>query len=251
MRLKLVKNLIIFLSSAIFVILIVKMSVAKGDPHSGENGKLLGDPIIMAIRNHVSSELAVSSSEVVVRILGGRVEKNGPTQGETVYVKEGKAGKLLGRNLFWISWSRSESGRVERWVTAEVMVVRSVVVATERIKRNHIIRWSDVAVKRISGSKPVENYILDPKEAVGKRVRRSIKKGSPVTRDRIEEAPVILQGEQVTLLVEKGGLRITSVGRAKEDGFLGRLVAVVNLDSRKTVYGVVENSGMVRVKMFR
>ena len=251
MRLKLAKNLIIFLSSALLVVLIVKMSVAKGDPRSDENGKVLETPISMAIGSYVSGELHLSLDQVVVRILRGLAGKKIPNQGEMVYVKEGKTGRLLGRKLFWISWSDSQSKRLEYWVTAEVMVVRPVVVSTKKIKRNHIIQWSDLTVKSFSGSKPVDSFILDPEEAVGKRVRRSIKKGAPVIRDQIEEAPVIKQGDQVIILVEGGGLKITSIGRAKEDGYLGRLVAVVNLDSRKTVYGVVEDHDRVRVKIAR
>jgi flagella basal body P-ring formation protein FlgA len=67
--------------------------------------------------------------------------------------------------------------------------------------------------------------------------------------DAVEDAPVVQRGDRVTLRVQHGNLTIVATGRAKEDGRVGRQIAVANDGSRKIVYGRVVDASTVAVEM--
>lgn len=59
--------------------------------------------------------------------------------------------------------------------------------------------------------------------------------------------PLVKRGEPVTLVVEDGPLRITAPARALSSGAMGELVRVVTQTNSRTLHGVVDAPGRVRV----
>jgi flagella basal body P-ring formation protein FlgA len=155
---------------------------------------------------------------------------------------------LLGRTAFLITVKRNGEKAASRWITAEVAMIRRVVVPIHPLKRLQQIEQTDVTIHAVRLTRQGEHYAVRPEELIGKRMVRAVHTGTPITLGMVEEAPLIRQGDRVTLMVEVGGLRIMTRGRAKEDGFSGRQVAVLNLDSQKVVYGDVVDPSTVRIQ---
>ncbi|GAA4009844.1 hypothetical protein GCM10022280_03640 [Sphingomonas swuensis] len=74
---------------------------------------------------------------------------------------------------------------------------------------------------------------------------------APIAETPPASAPVeerlVRRGQPVTLLIRSGALRIATAGRALSDGQLGQRIRVVALATRRTLDGVVENNGEVRL----
>ena len=49
-------------------------------------------------------------------------------------------------------------------------------------------------------------------------------------------------------MAEKGGMRITAPGILKEDGYENAMVRVLNIESKKVIYGWLVDSNTVKVK---
>ena len=64
----------------------------------------------------------------------------------------------------------------------------------------------------------------------------------------LEEPPVFKRGEKVFILAESEMLKIIATGIAESDGYKGRPVKVMNMQSRKEVSGEVIDNTTVRVK---
>ena len=62
-----------------------------------------------------------------------------------------------------------------------------------------------------------------------------------------EEPPVVKSRDPVRLTVRVGGLRITALGEALQDGRVGQNIRVRNVDSNKMVTGRVLDRGLVEV----
>ncbi|MBK1726928.1 flagellar basal body P-ring formation chaperone FlgA [Halorhodospira neutriphila] len=134
------------------------------------------------------------------------------------------------------------------YVRTEIEARSSVLVAARPLQRGARLRRSDVSaamrdVRRIHGQ-----WYTDPQEVVGQQVRRRLRQGEPLTASQLEAPVLVERGERVLIEAGRGAaIRITSRGRALDDGRQGERVRVENLDSGQEIEGRVIGEGRVRV----
>src|SRR5262245_19839101 len=74
--------------------------------------------------------------------------------------------------------------------------------------------------------------IFEAREAlVGKVARRTLLPGQPIPISAIRDAYLVTQGKTATVVFEHGGLTITTSALALQNGGIGELVSLRNLDS--------------------
>lgn len=83
--------------------------------------------------------------------------------------------------------------------------------------------------------------------AAGKEALRRLRAGSIVRSGDLVRAQLVRRGEPVTINVRSGGLTITAQGRALSGGARGDLVRVVNTATNRTLDGIVDKAGSVRI----
>ena len=54
--------------------------------------------------------------------------------------------------------------------------------------------------------------------------------------------------QKILIMAKKGGMTITAPGILKEDGFKNAMVQVLNIDSKKIIYGRLVDANTVKVK---
>ena len=69
----------------------------------------------------------------------------------------------------------------------------------------------------------------------------------PVRTYDLIRAQIVKRGEPVTIAVRSGALSITAQGKALASGAQGDAVRVVNLATNRTLDGVVDAPGIVRI----
>lgn len=84
-------------------------------------------------------------------------------------------------------------------------------------------------------------------EVSGMEAARRLMTGAPVRAADLVRAQQVRRGEPVTIALRSGGLLITTAGRALSGGAVGDPVRVVSLGTNRTLDGVIEESGRVRV----
>jgi flagella basal body P-ring formation protein FlgA len=77
--------------------------------------------------------------------------------------------------------------------------------------------------------------------------RRVLSAGAPVRLGDLRPPVVVARGSRVTMQVRYGALTVTAGGRALEDGAMGAVIRVVNVDSSRTVEAVVTGPNQVAV----
>jgi len=120
-----------------------------------------------------------------------------------------------------------------------------VVIAIRPLGLHHVITEEDV--KLVYREKRDSRTISDPREVIGKEVRRPIGKNNVVKRNYLKEAPLVKRGSLVILIAEKGNLKVSTKGLAREDGGLGAIIRVENVTSGKIVTGRIVEPGVVAV----
>ncbi|TSK04522.1 MAG: flagellar basal body P-ring formation protein FlgA [Geobacter sp.] len=132
-------------------------------------------------------------------------------------------------------------------VLVEVEALADMVVAARTMERGEVLAFSDLAVAKRDLAQVQGRYFNNIDEAVGLRVKSTMRANAPVRKDNLEKVPVVKSGQVVTIVAENDVVRITATGRAKGPGAPGDLITVQNLSSQKEIAARVVDATTVKV----
>ena len=87
----------------------------------------------------------------------------------------------------------------------------------------------------------------DAGELVGKKARRTLVPDRLIARNAVAEPELVARGALTRAVYEIGGLSMAASVLALQDGMLGQLIQVRNVDSGRILTGVVQADGTVRL----
>src|SRR4051812_4060298 len=130
--------------------------------------------------------------------------------------------------------------------TGTVIETVEAAVLARSVERNEVIKSSDVLVERRPKAE-VGNDAVFRDNAVGMQARRQLRAGQALRGTDLAKPDLVTRDQNVTLIYETGGLYLTIRGKALEGGTEGDAVNVLNLQSKRTVSGIVVGRGQVSV----
>lgn len=83
------------------------------------------------------------------------------------------------------------------------------------------------------------------------RVMRTLGAGTPIFEGDLEVIPVVAKGSRVDLVYKGAAIRLSIVAKAMEDGRVGEVIPVRNLQSKRKVYATVLDDSTVIIKRNR
>jgi flagella basal body P-ring formation protein FlgA len=133
------------------------------------------------------------------------------------------------------------------YVGVNVETEASILVLRRALARRSPVAPDDVELqtRRLPGIE--SGFINDLGTLSGRRLRRALPAGSPLTAEELVPDVLVRRGQQVTLLASNGSIEIRAQGHALTEGGASDRIRVQNVNSLKVVEGVVENAGTVRV----
>jgi len=137
--------------------------------------------------------------------------------------------------------------RKKVWFTSDVKIYADMVTAQRPILRNEILRDKDLLVERRLISSIRRGGLDSISEIVGMRAKRKIDKGAVISGADIALPPLFKRGSLVTIIAEKGGLYISTNGKALESGYRGKVIRVQNIGSKRVVLAEVVDLKTVKV----
>ena len=114
------------------------------------------------------------------------------------------------------------------------------------LRRGSIIQDNDIHMAPLDIT-DVRNPCFNLDEVIGKKVKRTVRRGQALDRRTIEFPPMIHRGELVTLIARKGALTVTARGVAKHDAKKDAMIKIQNNNSQKEIIGRVSAPGLVMV----
>ena len=126
-------------------------------------------------------------------------------------------------------------------------MVVDVPVLARPLARGEVIEAGDVEWVRIRSDRIRADAITSESALVGQEARRSLRPGEVLRGYDLREPAAVTRGETVALVFQSGPLTLTARARALENAALGQTARFVNLQSNRTIEGVVEAPGRVRV----
>lgn len=122
-----------------------------------------------------------------------------------------------------------------------------VAVLTRDIDRTELLKSSDVALER----RPKAEVTGEPASrdrTLGMQLRRPMRAGMPIRVADIVKPDFVVRDQAVTIIYQVPGVYLTTRGKAIESGAEGDTVSVVNLQSKRTLTGVVTGRGQVTIQ---
>ena len=149
----------------------------------------------------------------------------------------------VGRAVFLFEFADGTYKRVYATVDAQQTVVRTV----RPLKRGTVLSRQDLYLAPADVNRMPKNALTNLEYAIGKMLKRSVRSGAILTESLVVEKPLIRKGQKVTIIYEKPGLRLTAPGIAKEDGYRGKSIEVMNLWSKRLTVGFVKDASTVNI----
>src|SRR5712692_3966050 len=132
-----------------------------------------------------------------------------------------------------------------RFSGSAIETVEAAVLA-RGIERNEVIKSSDVVVERRPKAE-VGGDVASRDRAVGMQARKQLRAGQALKVADIAKPDLVQRDQSVTLIYEAVGLYLTIRGKALGGGTEGDVVSVLNLQSKRTISGVVTGRGQVTI----
>jgi len=132
-----------------------------------------------------------------------------------------------------------------RFSGTAVETVEAAVLARS-VERNDVLKSSDVMVERRPKAE-VGADALSRDRAVGMQARRQLRAGQALKGADVSKPDLVQRDQSVTLIYETPGIHLTVLGKALDNGTEGDVVNVMNLQSKRTVSGVVVGRGRVAI----
>jgi flagella basal body P-ring formation protein FlgA len=156
--------------------------------------------------------------------------------------------RYLGHTPVEIVFNEGKDGQKKIWVSAYLEVLNPVVVSKRPMTRNQIISADDVRIEKRDLARTPSGAITDLHGVVGKRLKRTLAAGAVLSRAMVDNPLIVRRGDIVKIVIETEMLKISTLGRVDERGGIGDTVRVINLDSKRRVYGQVVDKRTVRVR---
>lgn len=132
-----------------------------------------------------------------------------------------------------------------RFIGTAVETVEAAVL-TRAVERNEILRSSDVVIERRPKAE-IGNDIINRDRSVGMQARKQLRAGQALKAADLGKPDLVLRDQGVMLIYQAPGLYLTGRGKALDNGTEGDIVNIVNLQSKRTVQGVVTGPGQVTI----
>jgi len=111
-------------------------------------------------------------------------------------------------------------------------------ILTRNVDRGDVLKGSDVITERRPKAE-LGGEAATRDTAVGMQMRRGLRAGQPLKSADLAKPDLVQRDEDVTLIYDSAGIYLTMRGKAVETGAEGDTINVLNLQSKRTISGVV------------
>jgi len=131
--------------------------------------------------------------------------------------------------------------------TGSLVETADAVVPVRTIGRGEVVRAADLAIERRPKADVAGDVAGSAAEAVGRAARQPLRLNQPIRRADLMKPELVKRDDTVTLVYEVPGILLTTRGKALEAGGEGDLIGVVNLQTKRTIQGIVTGPGRVDI----
>jgi len=158
-----------------------------------------------------------------------------------------KSNNIRGQMLIPVQIKVDGIPRKNLSAAVSLVFYKKVVVTKRPLKRSQLITENDIRIKKITCNKFPYNLFYTLQDVLGKRTKRKLEANVILRNDLVELPDLVKRGDVVSIIAELDGLSVRTLGKAKNSGYKGERIRLINLDSKRVVYGRILDSRTVMV----
>ncbi len=124
--------------------------------------------------------------------------------------------------------------------------VARIPVLNRNVARGELINESDIVFTEAPVNR-ARTIVKTADDLIGKTARRPLAAGSAIRHSDVTAPRLIEKGAVVTLSYQVAGMRMTHQGVALNNGAKGDIISVKNIESERTLKGVVADRNLVSI----
>jgi flagella basal body P-ring formation protein FlgA len=132
-------------------------------------------------------------------------------------------------------------------VAGNVFASVSIPVLARPMGRGDVITEADIQWIDVRDEVIRRDIVTTARQLIGQEPRYQLRSGAPVRTVEVQKPVIVAKNSSVTMIVRSKFMSLTAQGRAIEDGSIGDVIRVTNVQSKQTVDAKVEGPGQVSV----
>ncbi len=141
-----------------------------------------------------------------------------------------------------------EGIKLSKQVKYRIKKYEKVLIINDLVTRNTLVAENMFHVERTDVTRLKECPIYDFSEISGLRAKRNLRRGKILTTASLEKVPDIIFGNNLAIIYGSGSFRVSAEGIALQNGSIGEMIKVKNVQSKKIIRGRISEKGVVRVE---
>jgi flagella basal body P-ring formation protein FlgA len=216
---------------------------------SVESITISGEYILKKAKEYLQSKLFQPEREIIIESDRPPRDKLLPANEGTIHLEVSQidAHKDRGNVQLIVRIFINDKEYLKVPVFLNIRVYEDVVASSKKIDRNDILNMNNLTIKRTETTKLAGLTFSHVEDLIGKRAIRPILPNTPITAEIVDNPPAIKKGDLIKILIQTRNLHLVTKGVAKEDGYVGKIIRIKNIDSNKELYGRVEDSTSVKI----
>jgi len=204
--------------------------------------------LVPVLRDHIASVTCWQAAEIEVRSIR-RIKGIELPAGDLSFRVSRSTAPSSYRNLM-LPIEISVDGEPVRtlWIAADVRIRARILQAARRLPYGALVGAGDLRETLAEIRDPRVAYIRRIEEAEDKVTRRVLMPGDPVTSDVLAGPLAVRNGDIVRVSLDRAGIHLVARARAEQDGRLGQLIRVRNLDFDRVLKGRISGQGEVTIQ---
>jgi flagellar basal body P-ring formation protein FlgA len=216
-----------------------------------QTGVLLnGADVAAAFRRYVQEHNPYPTENLQIEVFPLEESVMLPDPQVTIKVLPPRHDKLLGEVTLEMVLLHQGQSLKRLKVNGMVRLKRSVVCATRPLRAQETIGPGDIQVmlREVTGLS-VDDFFTSAEQVLGHILSKSLGPQEIINTRHLSNQPIIKRGDEVTVVLDEDGLEISTKGVAREQGYLGKTIRIVNPKSKKEFQALVVNAKTVKVQL--
>ncbi|WP_413430944.1 flagellar basal body P-ring formation chaperone FlgA [Crateriforma spongiae] len=142
---------------------------------------------------------------------------------------------------------RGVDGPIDAQVVLQLKPHPMFVAPKMPLRRGHRIRVEDLTWVPVPEDQQRDDYSSDVDDFIGKEIVGLARQDAPLSVSAVAPPVLIHRGDQIELRVVGGGVRVTTMAKALDDGHLSQLIEVETTEPRRRMVARVAASGLAEI----
>ena len=202
--------------------------------------------IVKTAQIHIENLLPTNvEKDITISPLDSRLKLHKCDQELEAFIPIGS--KPIGKTTIGVRCSGKKPWKL--FVTANISIYSSVIIATEYIARGESIRSDNIMAVKRETSTISRGYFEEKEQLIGKVAKYALIKDQIINPTAVSKPRLVKRGNEVVILARTGEIVVRMHGKAISDGTLGDIIQVKNTRSQRVIQARVISTNRVQVTM--